>query len=1026
MSGNISINGDDSVGYICMSKCNNNRNTTFGLKLKPGGKYIYRLNYGTNSSVTVTHRPGINNVPYNVTLNVNDDPNKPVSDVWNRKVTTLERNGNDLTVYMTPDTFGGFYGIHEFRIELGSGKDKDILEVFVYYDERPALLYIEQNQYACIKKNTTFTASIEKGTTMLVEWMIDKDNSTLYDYRDVDKVRLLNHTGIYDEIADIKMNVIAANEIAGVYKTFTIHVLYPINGFIIQSRQSQVEPGENITLNVELSENYLEPMGFVKVMVNYSDGQIGITPFILLKNREPLLSTVLKCRPYGKQGNITITVTLASQVDTMQQNIGMMVWNKINLAIKLNRTAWAVGEEVLFELVNTPEFGFRYHIMYGDKWKNETNNDDVLYLRNSITNLTHTYYNEGNYVVDLTVFNPIYFQQCQELVIIEYPVPKMVISPAKAIYPFPDGKVLFLLHVVQNVSVPKNAECTFVTEDIETMIVLNVTYGQPQLFEHTYSRNGTQVVNVTCTNAVSKRELMTTITLVAFHVDELKPILLQPLAVNDTTVSMVVTFSLNASNLARPPLNTSISWDFNDTTTVQNGTNWTKSHIFQEKGIYSVSATVSYNNVTKVIKFPLRLGIVLLLVNCTIGRVNNDTFEFTADVPPGSNLKLQLSFGDGEDKEVKNQDHVSHLYRKAGIYYPYLTGSNATFSEIMFLKTPMVVDYYIDTLLISMDEVISHPPGQIIVRLSMPEDRHDIWNLSCQLTFGDFFDHQTYNWTAVIEHGVMESYHYSYKTLGSHIVHVKCSNILDTKREKTNVTVINACFDGKEMFDRQHSFSHSPLVVYSHSRIVVRVRIAVICYDKDPVYQWTVKKSTVGNWEDVSLMESSSGSIVLKSPVFSAGLYRLSLNVSYGQLPDNWLSEVTYVQIIDAPLVAGIDGGETRVVSSLDILVDASALSYDPKLGMGKSDYLYFNWTCSSCSSSSVRELRRCQYNYTHVPCGDISKPAKNGVLLFLGSKVRHARSYLFDVRVSLGDRSSFPAKQLIQVQPGAPLVKIK
>ncbi|XP_041364036.1 uncharacterized protein LOC121379460 [Gigantopelta aegis] len=1015
-----------SNGSVCVT-CNINRDTNYGLKLKPGEKYIYRLELGSTDSVTVTYNDTKQyGIPYNVTMNLNDDPNKTDSDVWNSNVNNIQTSGRDLTINLKPSTFGKFYGIHDFRIELGNGDDYDILEIFVYYDERPVGLHADQHQFVCIHRNSTFMAFIENGTTLLVEWMIDKQNSTLYDYRDIVKPRRLNHTGIYHDIANINMTVIATNEIGGISTSFILHVLHPIQGIAFNANNTELEPGEVLTLSRMLSDNLPEPMGMVNVTIDYSDGHPPVTIGLINKKTT---GDEFRSQKYQRQGDFNISVIMSSQVDTVEKNISIQVWHKLNISLKVNRTTWAVGDKVVFELTNIPDYGFNYIIQYGDGRQTHQSDEQVLYSQNKLKILTHVYEKKGEYTLQGRMFNKLHDSNNSAHVIIEYPVPEMTLLPNNATYPVPDGKVLFSLNVPKNIPVPENGQCLFEFEkDKAVKMVLNVTYERPLVYEYTFSRKGTYKVNVTCNNTVSKNVWKSEVTLAPFRVDELKPSLFGPLAVGDTEESTTVNFSLNFGNMVRPPHNASVFWNFNDTTTVQEEdlTNWTKSHTFEDKGIYNVKVTVSYSGITKVIEFPVRIGIVLLFVNQTAGRVDQDSFKFTADVPPGSNLRLLLSFGDSEDQGVRSNESVLHMYEKANIYHPRLTGENETFSETMVLKTPLVVDYSIDTMEISMEGNITHPPGMLKVRLSVPKGGHAIRNLSCQLLFGDAIDRQTYKWTVDLGRGAHVNYPYSYKSLGNHGVTVNCFNLISTKRVQRNVTVTNGCFDDEGMFDRQHSFSDSPLAVYSHSRIVVRGRVAVICYDRDPVYQWTVRKSSSSHWEDISLTDPPSSEVFeFKKSLLSAGLYQLSLNISFRQLRDNWLAETTYVQLIDAPLVANIDGGKIRVTPSEDVLIDAVSRSYDPKLGLGKSDRLFFNWTCGWCPSTSIQELERCQDNLSHVACDEISKPVKNGAILFLGSKVRRFRGYMFEVRVTFGGRSSLPAKQLIQIKLGAPLLKI-
>ncbi|PVD28955.1 hypothetical protein C0Q70_11551 [Pomacea canaliculata] len=259
-----------------------------------------------------------------------------------------------------------------------------------------------------------------------------------------------------------------------------------------------------------------------------------------------------------------------------------------------------------------------------------------------------------------------------------------------------------------------------------------------------------------------------------------------------------------------------------------------------------------------------------------------------------------------------------------------------------------------------------------------------------------------------MESNAVVVYRYNYITLGSKVVTLECSNAYSHSIVQVEVFVTNQCFSPDPIFDRQYSKQAKPMTVLNSEPAKLVTRTVIKCTDIKPNFTWAIK--VVKNDSILPFEYPHLDYLTWERGQLEPDLYRFSLNISFGREHDFcWLSEMIYVRVERAPLVADIQGG-TRKTGDPHAIVDARTGSYDRIMGYGNNEGLAFTWSCRTYNSTSVQELLSLESAASpgsSVPCDRISTEIEAGKRQLNISDDVQSMGFLFEVAVSYDDLTS-------------------
>ncbi|XP_025099178.1 uncharacterized protein LOC112566962 [Pomacea canaliculata] len=336
------------------------------------------------------------------------------------------------------------------------------------------------------------------------------------------------------------------------------------------------------------------------------------------------------------------------------------------------------------------------------------------------------------------------------------------------------------------------------------------------------------------------------------------------------------------------------------------------------------------------------------------------------------------------------------------------TPSSPAFTEhVMFPATLEVEGSVRDLTLEVKPGEIPHPPGNVTAYVRLKSSQR-IMHMNCTFNWDEIMDETFITFTGPMESNAVVVYRYNYITLGSKVVTLECSNAYSHSIVQVEVFVTNQCFSPDPIFDRQYSKQAKPMTVLNSEPAKLVTRTVIKCTDIKPNFTWAIK--VVKNDSILPFEYPHLDYLTWERGQLEPDLYRFSLNISFGREHDFcWLSEMIYVRVERAPLVADIQGG-TRKTGDPHAIVDARTGSYDRIMGYGNNEGLAFTWSCRTYNSTSVQELLSLESAASpgsSVPCDRISTEIEAGKRQLNISDDVQSMGFLFEVAVSYDDLTS-------------------
>lgn len=816
------------------------------------------------------------------------------------------------------------------------------------------------NTFLGLNELSTFTVTFTSGSNVETEWFLDTNDTCLKQH---------TGTGARTENVDFTFTVggthnvtaVAANTVSRTFHSLIVEAIYHINGITVSTSTTAVGVNQNYNITVKLGSSANLPQGTIKVNVSYGDGAVETidlsTQITAMQGAGYMIQHV-----YSSQGNYSISCVFYNEIGSSTIAKEAYIWEALSVTLS-SAFAFEEGTALVFDFVSTPASNFYFSVSFGDGALHEVTDAD-LSQPYSFSSFNHSYTGVGVYNVTMTAWNPFYVSVCSYEVQALIPLlpDNTTLTPTTDEIPFPDGVVNFTLIMTADKNTPTDVLCTFdygdstVETNVSTVLAYNVAVVKP----HTYTAGGTYTVTFNCLNLISTLQKTATIIVRAFTVNDFGLQVDNPVPMNMTldgslpkAVPAEVTFTLTLFACSRMPPNITATWNFGDgaSTTQPQST-------FEKQHTYSIRETVLFNVViqdsigtTKTISTSLALGISTLTTDVQQAAVGTGTFTLTATGLSGSTT-FDFDVDSTTDTPTQSSGTCTISYAKYGIYFPKVTATNGSVTEIVYLAEPLKVDYDMTgNLAIDFSNTtVLLPPGHVTITITSATMSFPM--VTCSLISGDLIDTHTH----VKSHNITPSsplvFPYTYQTLGNHSLSANCSNFLTTIPIFNSVYAQNPCFTKNGIFDRQYSDISNPMKVYTSQDVYVSSRMGVTCIDKTALFQWEIFSNYTSeegkvHYPYTNPISPSKGTMLFPRAKIPEGVYLVTLNVS---LDGTWIKEPIVINFVKPAPYAFIAGGSKKVARKMDEVIDINALdeSYDAEGGFGVNGNLIFSWECKT------------------------------------------------------------------------------
>ena len=719
-----------------------------------------------------------------------------------------------------------------------------------------------------------------------------------------------------------KHNVLSSN--------FTLHVLYPINGISIVETNVASEANVPVSLQMLFADSIDEPMGEVNYTVNWGESEDPMrTLNIVARGSMDLFHT------YGVQGNHSIVVTLTTLADTLVFIIPADIWDRLNVKMTISPLVGKIGDEFIVSITDPPFEGFQYKINYGQGVLSNPPSDLYLnYTEPDPAALTFSYTTLGTYRVRLKAFNPVYYIEIYETVIIEHPltVDTFNVTPALTVVPVPDGIVSLSASVIEGIVGYVDCYWDFAVASRTTENRFNIESDFPVQETFTYKRPGTYLVDFHCNNSISNVTVTSTVMVKQWNVSDFNVVVKNPQVMDGMIPVSDALISIMLLDLSRPPYNITASFNFGDNSSAEiSGIyRWEMYHRYPCRGTYAGDVTLVHPEKGSItLDFEVRQGAFQISLDLLGGLVITQTFVFTVDVPGPFQGTFTVDFGDSEPAETKEVSvskstkyFISHNYVDVDDFQATLQGSSTDvdnqYSERIDFEGPIKIDGSVADLALSLSPMtILYPPGNIKATVKLERTEHKLRWISCTIDFNEELNPALHFWNGTLLPGGSFSIFFKYMTLGSKSVSVTCSNDFSRDTIITDAVTYNPCFSDDAIFDRQYGIIDSPLYVLNSVKLRLVTRTVIKCSTTVPNFRWWLYQFTAsrdGLDERTDLVQPNTDFIEFQPGTLEPALYKLKLNISFSaEYNYIWLSESTFVQVVRVPLVADILGGAFRL-----------------------------------------------------------------------------------------------------------------
>ena len=539
---------------------------------------------------------------------------------------------------------------------------------------------------------------------------------------------------------------------------------------------------------------------------------------------------------------------------------------------------------------------------------------------------------------------------------------------------------------------------------------------------HTYWDHGAYLLNVTASNAVSKRTVLKYI-FVQYIVKDIHITSNSPKEIPPGTVTFTISVGLNT----HPPTNATIDMDLGDghkkTDIALGGVqsiNISSSYV--TPGIIPVNMTMK-NDVSSVslnlwVDVQKSIKDLRNLAYHTGGDAGygapgkghkKDSFPleypvlFVANISDGTAVTYTWDFGDGAVHET-NETSVKHRFASPLHYNITLKARNSISSMVVshvirMMQSVLNVTFENNSpTVIVFNTSLSITVGQIGTESCFLVDLgnntrilyRSFDGVTCDnelLTTNDIRVLPSLNFTILFEYWRVLNYFVSITALN------------DVSRITINGRVIILhlpCeFPVVQIPDAGRSF-HNPTKYFRADYITIKSQCIIDCLaSRTSAFHWDLTKISDGedNGTIISsdLFDSTLSVLVVPQRTLPYGRYMLRLNVSMVGLPLVNRAAVSFVEIMPSPLVARIIGGNAWIQSvNRKVTLDASP-SHDPDQGKDDKWGLKYFWYCKTADED---------YEFPSFPeqCSNCSNVSEDGGCFMNGTRRLVADTELVEI----------------------------
>lgn len=827
--------------------------------------------------------------------------------------------------------------------------------------------------------------NVKQGTKLQIKWDFG-GNDTLVQNISGSGLRSYEFMQTVHSTGEINITVEAGNTVSSVSNWTITYYFYNINGFHFHHNFT-VQTREVASIFLKMATSALQPQGIVDVTLFFGDG--NSTTFNVSSDDEVLTSDGMYFEyVYLIQGVYRIEASLVSSVGSANISSDMNIWDKIDVELNYTKIT-KVGEDVHFNFIHVPNSNFMYRISYEDG-EFRSNEEQDLYRTYDFSNWTKVYNSPSSYNVHLRAWNPLYENNFNCDILVEYPLLDDIITllPVNDTIPLPDGTMEFVMEIKQQSPTPSNVMCNFDYGDGEAKdhdVHVNIEYDAPIVRTYVFKTHGLKNVTFHCRNSVSSIFRSSKVNVLLYDLQDIKIIYDNPVNMNMTleqrtptednrhtyqavSIPVNVTFNFYLLGCSRLPHNIEMRWKFGDETPreISRSTQLFYYHEYKSRGSFMMRLKIiDHNkNVTDHRVLALQTGTISFGVSPDKGDLRDTVFNLTATGLLGEDSQYTFN---GDNTELQQEDFFvfdnvtnataawSHIrYAKYGYYIPSVQASNGTLVETVYWDFPILADLRIDELTLTVPETVPLPPGSVEYRISIASGPHGYRPyVFCTISTGDEVDRAPRSALSNITSSDPFIFSYTYVAIGFPILNITCHNSISTKTWTKKVTVRNTCFEVKGMFDRQYSMADCPMPVWTSENLYISNRMGVTadssCNNAQPIFQWEIYRTSESGVIDNDIhqriyIESDNGTLFLRAGALEPGSYFLKLTVN---LTSTFIFEYMYIRFVKPkPFAYIIGGSKTTIRPSSFILLDALEQSHIANSGYGNTAGLTFVWSC--------------------------------------------------------------------------------
>lgn len=737
-------------------------------------------------------------------------------------------------------------------------------------------------------------------------------------------------------------------------------MFYKINSIEFSVEKNLGNTSEPIQFGIHLLPTAKLPMDKVNITIDFKHGGVTTDSITLDENYDVDISH-LYAHLFDIPGIFLVEARVENYFSHYINSITINIWDSL-LLLQFKLVSDIRGKYVItnstavFDFINTPNYGYKYYIDYGDGIVEWNDDDNLLYNKYNLSEFTHVYNNPGVYTVRWTANNgePSYDRDVQFMVFVQTKIPDTgyTLEPLGKKYPWSfvqDFSIGVNITLNSEVPLPTNATCVFDPNDGNNIVNGLIFDDYFFMYFYDYRTEGLFNSTLICSNAVSSYVYIFDIEVRKFQASELTLVFDEYVPMNVSEVVLVY-FHIKNAGYAILPKDVYLTMDFGDES-IAKGTRApflydrsTFHHVYSDRGNYTVSLFVEAysSNTTDTKAYSLQLGIMYFDYNTTVQFLNKTIVRYNM-YGVGGTTNYTIDFDDGTPNEQCSSPgssgcDIHHLCHTYGYHLVQVVANNGTFIEVDNMN--MTCDNPLDNITADIPYTVNIPNGTIEAKLRIKEEDMFLPWISCLWSMGDPIKRDTYG--PISNQLTYEDpfvFKFQYIALGRHTITVNCWNLINDSRVETQILVTNENFLFTGTFDRFYSQASSPLYLSSmiDTEVFSRLEITASSDEKSHTNLWQIN-AFVGE------TKLNRHSLLFTRGLVSENKYYITLQVCFVEEPDNCIFEPTYVQLVSPPPHAEIVGSTRRYVSRGAVTFDAYTMSYDP-VSPASTD-LYYKWSC--------------------------------------------------------------------------------